>query len=98
MIKIKVIDKSKHKIRISPKLMLKNIYAGCIFQQYSHDFPQNNFYINCGLNEKSVIHIWYDDENEQYRLSTDNKKSLEELLPHVSVLEIDAEINLDLKF
>lgn len=98
MIKIKVIDKSKHKIRMSPKLMLKNIYTGCIFQQYSNNIPQNNFYINCGMNEPSVIHIWYDDEDKQYRLSTDNKKSLGELLPHVSVIQIDAEINLDLKF
>jgi len=96
MIKIKVTG--EHKIRILPKIMLSNIYAGCIFQQYSHGFPQNSFYINCGMNETSVIHIWYDDEDKQYRLSTDNKKSLGELLPHVYVLEIDAEINLDLKF
>lgn len=96
MLNIKVINKSTDKLK--PVEMLDNKYANCVFQQYANNIPQNDFYINCGINEKSVIHIWYYDESEQYRFSTDNEESLLELREHVTVVKIDAKISLKIKF
>lgn len=96
MINIKVISKSSNKL--DPVEMLDNKYSHSIFQQYCNDLPENCFYINCGINEESLIAIWYSDEDEKYNLSTDDRKSLRSLLSHVKVVKIDAEVNLTIKF
>lgn len=96
MLNIKVINRVTNKL--NPVEMLDNKYANCVFQQYDNNIPQNDFYINCGINEKSVIHIWYNDESEQYRFSTDDEKSLLKLFEHITVVKIDAKISLKIKF
>ena len=94
MIKITV-NKSKTKPLdlIDPCKMINTPY-GTIFQQYVSDKPVNDFYISCGHAEPSVIHVWYDEEDKNYKLSTDTFKSLKGLASHVKVLEVDATIEL----
>lgn len=96
MLNIKVINRATNKL--NPVEMLENKYAGCVFQQYANNIPQNNFYINCDINEGAVIQIWFDDVNYKYQLSTINKKDLSMYLPHVKVVKLDAKINLTLEF
>lgn len=82
---------------IDPVRMLDNIWpAGTVFQQYVSGSPTKDYYITCGHHEDSVITIWYCDEDFRHKLSTDNIKSLSELLSHVKVQQIEAEINLEL--
>ena len=82
---------------IDPVEMIDNKFSyGTVFQQYSHGEPTKDFYINVGLNEKRVVQIWYNDENSEHRLSTDNKKDLRGFYPHIKVREIDAEIIIGL--
>lgn len=69
---------------------------GTIFQQYHNGHPCKDYYISCGSAEKSVIHIWYNDEDAEYNLSTDNFKSLKTLVDTVKVKEIDATIEISL--
>lgn len=81
-----------------PVEMLNNSWPeGQVFQQYFDGTPQKDYYLNCGMNEKSVVHLWWDSGNEKYSLSTDNSLSLKELAPTVQVLPIDAEITITLE-
>jgi hypothetical protein len=80
--KITVQNNSEH---IRPEEMLDwNKYdSGTIFQQYDKGLPSNTYYIACGPYEKRVVTIWFGDG--YYSFSTDNKKSLMELLSHITV-------------
>lgn len=72
---------------------------GTVFQQYFDDEAQSTFWVSCGHGEKSVITVWFEDESNEWRLSTDNKKSLKEFVPQVKALLVDrADIKLKLKF
>jgi len=87
---------------LNPTDMLKDENAEKVFMLY--DTKQNNFidnfFINCGRAEKSVISIWYDDESKKYRLSTDTLDSLKEYNKHIKVVDITdtikMSINLDI--
>lgn len=50
---------------------------GSVWQQYKNKKPQPWFLIGTGHHDNPV-EIWYDDENGEYRLSSENKKSLKE--------------------
>lgn len=98
MITIKVTEKQKEPQMCSPVLMLSNEWPeGQVFQQYFNGNPQKDYYINCGMNELSVIHIWFSLHTQSYALSTCNKKSLLELNPTVLVTPIEAEILITLE-
>jgi hypothetical protein len=94
VITIKVSDKEVDSDFIDPVEMIGFDY-GTIFQQYHNGKPCKDYYISCGHAEKSVIHIWYNEEDE-YNLSTDDIKSLKELVDAVRVKEINATIEIDL--
>lgn len=94
MINIRV-KHSKNDDLLSPIKMIGSEYD-TVYQQYSNDKPQKDFYISCGYGETSVIHIWYDEESKIYRFSTDDSESLNELASHVKVKEIQAEVNLEI--
>jgi hypothetical protein len=80
---------------IDPVLMAKSNY-GTVFRQYFKDIKQKDLYFSCGQDEDAIIHIWYDEENNEYRLSTDDIKSLKELVKSVKVKQIDATIEITL--
>lgn len=96
MIKIKVGRDLPNEELIDPTDMI-NSPDGTIFQQYTNGKPTKDYYVSCGPAEKSVIHIWHDDDTRQHRLSTDDKKSLKELLDHVKVKVIDATLEINLR-
>lgn len=95
MITIKVNEKQVDSDLIDPVEMI-GFDHGTIFQQYHNGYPCKDYYISCGHAEKSVIHIWYNEEDAEYNLSTDNIKSLKELVDAVRVKEIDATIEINL--
>ncbi len=75
--------------------MLK--YTDRIFQQYYNGIPQKIYYVNCGIHEKNLVTIWYSAEDNKYRLSTDNAKSLRDFYKDVTVIDVTEEINIDIK-
>lgn len=83
---------------LNPTDMLKDENAEKVFMLY--DTKQNNFtdnfFINCGRAEKSVINIWYDDESKKYRLSTDTLASLKEYNKHIKVVDVTDTIKLSI--
>jgi hypothetical protein len=83
---------------LNPADMLKDENAEKVFMLY--DTKQNNFidnfFINCGRCEKSVINIWYDDESKKYRLSTDTLDSLKEYNKHIKVVDVTDTIKLSI--
>ena len=95
MIKIKVNDNTEDESLVDPITMVGTEH-GTIFQQYHNGEPCKDYYISCGRSEQSVIHIWYNEENGEYNLSTDNFKSLKSLVDTVKVKEIDATIDINL--
>lgn len=82
---------------IKPCDMLKRGNENKIFQQYSHGKPQDQYYINCGINEERVIMVWYDDESETFKLSTDNFKGLREFYSHVRVKDVTDQIEIQIQ-
>ena len=80
---------------IDPVEMI-NSPEGTVFQQYFNNKPTNQYYISCGVNEESLVQIWYDDEDGKHRLSTENKKSLKKLYDTVKVKKTDAVIEINL--
>lgn len=95
MIKIKVNNKEIDNDLMNPCEMIGTPH-GTIFQQYHDGIMCEEYYVSCGGGENSVIHIWHSDEDNKYRLSTDNVKSLTELYNTVKVKEIDATIEINL--
>jgi hypothetical protein len=82
---------------LDPCEMLNNKFDhGAVFQQYFQGVPQRIYYICCGPYEDSVIHIWFSDEEDEYRLSTDNLQSLKELNSNVKVKQCDVDIKMKL--
>ena len=79
---------------ISLSDLLKRGSEDKIFQQYDNENPRNVFYINCGLNEERVVCIWYEDESEIYRLSTEDKKGLAQFYPHVKVKDVTNSVDI----
>ena len=65
---------------------------GTLFRQYVDGEPEDTYYLTCGFMEKRVITLWYSEEERKHLLSTDNKNSLKELLPHVRVAQSDASV------
>jgi hypothetical protein len=74
---------------IDPIEMLNDEYADKCFQQYSDGQPCKWFYKNCGRCEENVVCVWWDDEDEKYRLSTDSEESLSTLSGHIKCKVID---------
>lgn len=94
MISIKINSISKEKL-IHPVQMINSEY-GTVFQQYFHSTPSNTYYMSCGNAEPSVVSVWYDDEDKEYKLSTDDAGSLSELTKETKVKKIDATIKIEL--
>lgn len=82
---------------INPVDMLGNFPEGTIFQQYSKGKPQKWFFIHCGLNEPSLVVIWYNDEMKKYMMSTTNLDELLEYYDHVKVKKINADLKIILE-
>lgn len=99
MLKINVKKNKNSQMKLlTPSDMLKAENSNRIFAMFDlnrYDFV-NTFFINCGVNEKSVITIWYDDEDKQYRLSTDNLAGLKEYNKHIKVVDVTDTINLSI--
>ncbi|MFN9303462.1 MAG: hypothetical protein ACK6DA_11870 [Candidatus Kapaibacterium sp.] len=76
-------------------------YPNEVFQEYSKGKPQEWYFINPGINEKNLIVIWYDDEDNEYKLSTEDKKGLKEYNSFVTAVKvtdnIDISINIEKK-
>lgn len=80
------------KVHIRPFEML--LHPDRIFRQYSHKKPQEVYYIHCGIGESNLVVIWYDDEDEKFRMSTEDEKGLKRLLKHVTVVDVTDEIEI----
>lgn len=94
MIIINVINNEPNNELICPTKMIGSPY-GTVFQQYHYGQPTKDYYISCGQGEKSIVHIWF-DEDERFKLSTDNAKSLGEFYKSVKVKEVNATIEINL--
>jgi hypothetical protein len=82
---------------LKPCAMLSaGIPYGTVFQQWFEGKPSNTFFVTCGVGEKRVITFWWDDEDLEYKVSTDSKKGLKEFVPSMRVFEINAEIDIKL--
>lgn len=82
---------------IKPTEMFNHENLNKCFQQYSHGMSQNCYYINCGVGEKNLILIWYDEEIGSLRFSTENLASLKNLKDHVLVKEVYLDFNITCK-
>lgn len=94
MIKITIQNDTDNDL-IDPCQMIDTEY-GTVFQQYFKNKAQNHYYISCGHCEKSVVSLWYNDEEKKHQLSTDDIESLKELVKSVKVKQIDATIEITL--
>lgn len=93
MIKITIQNDTNDDL-IDPTAMINSDY-GTVFQQWFKGKKQLVYYISCGRNEENVIQLWYDID-EEYRLSTDDIKSLKQLAKEVKVQKINATIEITL--
>ena len=82
---------------IKPCHMLDRGNEDKIFQMYDDGLAQETIFINCGTNEKSLVSIWFDDERECFRLSTDDLKSLRQYNPHIKVKDVTDRINIQIQ-
>lgn len=90
------IEKNESEIELlKPSKMLDNLPYGTVFQQWFEGKPSDTFFLTCGHSEKRVITFWWDDENREYKVSTDNKKSLRGYVSSVKVFKINAEIKIN---
>jgi len=71
-------------------------YPNDIFQEYVSGKPVEWYFINPGIAEENLIIIWYDDEDNEYKLSTDNKKGLKEYGSHVTAVKVTNKINISI--
>ncbi len=91
------LEKNKSEIKLlKPSRMLDNLPYGTVFRQWFEGEPSDTFFLTCGHSEKRVITFWWDNESLEYKVSTDNKKSLREYVPSVKVFKINAEIKINL--
>ena len=60
---------------------------GEVYQQYFDGEPQHDFLIGAGKCERP-INIWWSDESNEYRLSSDSKKDLRGFVPSVKYRHI----------
>lgn len=94
MIKITIQNDTDNDL-IDPTVMINSEY-GTVFQQWFKGKKQPVYYISCGHCEKSVVSLWYNDEEKKHQLSTDDIKSLKELAKSVKVKQINATIEITL--
>lgn len=90
-------DSSAALIRPCEMLNSKNNIQGNIFQEYAFGAPCDDFFICCGPHEKGVVHIWYNNEDGEYQLSTSDLEDLRGYNAHVQVKKIEAKINLNME-
>ena len=92
-----VIKNSKNKKQIKPKKMFdRKYYYGTVFQEYFNNKPEKTFWVKLDPAEESLLNIWFDDESNEYKLSTDNMESLLELASTVKAVKVEADINFSL--
>jgi hypothetical protein len=97
MVKIKITESDKNTNPLINPCKMFDAPHGTIFQQYIDDDPGEDFWISCGLNEKSLINLWFDDEAGCHKLSTDRKRNLREFSKDVKVRRVDGDLKLKLK-
>jgi hypothetical protein len=93
MYKINVKKNKNSQKDLKPTEMLSRENYDKCFQQYTNGKYQPWYYINCGVCEESVVVIW-EDEDGNFKFSTDDKSSLAELLPHVTVREVNLSLEM----
>lgn len=64
------------------------------FQMYHNGKPSNHYYFNCGFREDNLVTLWYNDESEEWRFSTDNKESINSLNKTVKVAKVDIQLRI----
>ena len=82
---------------IKPCHMLDRGNEDKIFQMYDDGLAQETIFINCGINEKSLVSIWFDDESKCYRLSTDDLKGLREYNSWIKVKDVTDQIQIQIQ-
>ena len=92
MIKITIQNDADNNL-IDPTAMINTEY-GAVFQQWFKGKKQPVYYMSCGFAEENVIQIWYNAEDDKHMLSTDNLKSLKQLVKEVKVQKINATIEM----
>jgi len=55
---------------------------GVVFQQYFHGKPQKTYLIGTGHADRPIS-VWWDEEEKEYKISSESKKELKEYLPWV---------------
>lgn len=94
MIKITIQNDTDNDL-IDPTVMINSEY-GTVFQQWFKGKKQPVYYVSCGFAEENVIQIWYNPEEDKHMLSTDDLKSLKQLVKEVKVQKINATIETTL--
>lgn len=98
MVSIKVKKPTKQYDLIKPTEMLNDKHDhGTVFRGHFQGKPCQSYYICCGPFERSVINIWYSDEDKKYCLSTSDMEDLETYVEDYKVFKIDAEIIMEIK-
>jgi len=94
MIEINVTNVSLEKKFLDP-IECFGAEHGKIFQQYNHGEPTKDYLLGAGHHERPIL-IWWDNEENKYKLSSDSKKELKSLYDHVKYLEVNGEISMEL--
>jgi hypothetical protein len=89
-----IINKPQKSYPFLPAEDLFDTPYGTVFQMYIDGVAQENFFISCGINEKRLIDIWYDDDNYEYRFSTSTRKNMSGFVSGAAFQQIEAEINM----
>lgn len=96
MLDIRVKNSDEEMIEPQEMLNWHKYPHGTVFQQYMKKEPQKNFYITCGSFEKRLVNIWFNDEDEEYNLSTSDHQELSEYYDFVKFKKVDAEIIMEI--
>jgi hypothetical protein len=96
MLEINIHGVQAPKVSMRPEDML-NTPHGTVFQLMDNESSSDTYFISCGLHEKRVVVLWFEEEEGCWRLSTENKKDLRGYLDHITVREINATVCIDLK-
>lgn len=69
---------------------------GRVFQIYAEGKPQNTYIIGVARSEDCWV-LWFNEESQEWATGTQSKESLKGYLPHVTIVEVEAEVEITLR-
>ena len=84
MISIEINDRIDQNHKLLDPIDIYGADYGNVYRMYCAGEPSDTYFIGTGKNDRPIC-IWFDDIEEEWRLSSDSKKDLKGFCPEVKV-------------